>query len=244
MSDRTGLDAAEVALLDALDLVGGGVEAEPARCSDVLLAVERVHGIPTSDSWPLLVARGVPWLVHLPLVELVGNAGFAGRPSARGPGARGRPALDPRGRWRSRRNGTRSARCRSDWSTGRCIAAARSRRSTRRPWWARCSPGRADAGIPVLPTGGTVDGELDALLRGEPARLTLGCTIIDEIDRVVITEVPLGVTTTAVVDAVDERLRGYQRWEGGVPRRIRRNESARRSTTSATRAPAGSGCAS
>ena len=76
----------------------------------------------------------------------------------------------------------------------------------------------------MLPTGGTVDGELDALLRGEPARLTLGCTIIDEIDRVVITEVPLGVTTTAVVDAVDERLRGYERWEGGVPRRIRRHE--------------------
>ena len=83
MSDRTGLDATEVALLDALDLVGAGVEAEPARCSDVLLAVERVHGAPASESWPLLVARGVPWLVHLPLVELVGNAGSqAGDPPA------------------------------------------------------------------------------------------------------------------------------------------------------------------
>lgn len=223
MSDRTGLDAAEVALLDALDLVGGGADAEPARCSDVLLAVERVHGVPASESWPLLVGRGVPWLVHLPLVELVGNAGSRA----------GHPPADPE-----------HVTARLSSLGALALAAERDEigpvpvglvdgtlhRGGEVPPFDPAAvvgallAGRADAGIPVLPTGGTVSGEVDALLRGEPARLALGCTIIDEIERVVITEVPLGVTTTAVVDAVDERLRGYERWEGGVPRRIRRHE--------------------
>jgi hypothetical protein len=203
--------------------VGAGAENEPARCSDVLVAVERVHGIGALDAWPLLTARGAPWLVHLPLVELVGNAGSQA----------GHLPAPPQ-----------HVAARLSWLGSLALAAERDEtgpvpvgliEGTLHQGGAvppfdpsavvgALLAGSGDAGIPVLPTGGTVEGEVDALLRGEAARLTLGCTIVDEIDRLVITEVPLGVTTTAVVDAVDERLRGYERWEGGVPRRIRRNE--------------------
>lgn len=224
MSDRTGLGPAEVALLDALDLVGADVESEPAPCSDVLLAVESLHGVAPATAWPLLVARGVPWLVHLPLVDLVGNAGSqAGDPPAppEHVGARlatlGALALAaergeigpvPIGLVEGTlHRGGEVPPFDPELVVGALLA------------------GRDDAGPPSLPTGGTVEGELDALLRGEAARLVLGCTIVDEIDRLVITEVPLGVTTTAVVDAVGARLRGYEQWVGGVPRRIRRHEA-------------------
>jgi hypothetical protein len=224
MSDRTGLDPEVVALLDALDLLGAAADAEPVGCSDVLLAAERLHGAAPAAAWPLLVARGVPWLVHLPLVELVGNAGSqAGDPPAppEHVGARlselGALALAAeRGEVGPLPIG---------------LVEGTLHRGGEVPPFDPASvvgallAGGSDAGPPSLPAGGTVEGEVDALLRGERARLVLGCTIVDEIDRLVITEVPLGVTTTDVVDAVGARLRGYEQWEGGVPRLVRRHEA-------------------
>jgi hypothetical protein len=223
VSERTGLGPAEVALLDALDLLGAGDATEPARCSEVLLAAERVHRIPSVDAWPVLVARGSPWLVHLPLVELVGNAGTQAGDPPTAPynlGAR----LSPVGALALAAERHETGPVPIGLVDGTLHHGGEVPPFDPSAVVGALLAGKTDAGIPVLPTGGTVEGELDALLRGEPARLILGCTIIDEIDRLVITEVPLGVTTSAVVDAVAERLRGYERWEGGAPRRIRRHE--------------------
>jgi hypothetical protein len=223
VSDRTGLDAVEVALLDALDLVGADLDAEPTACSDVLLAVERLHGVPASVSWPLLVGRGVPWRVHLPLVELVGNAGSQA----------GDPPAEPEhvGARLSSVGALALAAERGDAGPVPIgLVEGTLHRGGDVPPFDPAAvvgallAGSADAGPPAMPTGGTVDGELDALLRGEPARLVLGCTILDEIDRLVITELPLGVTTTEVVAAVGARLSGSESREGGVPRRVRRHE--------------------
>ena len=224
MSDRTGLGPTEIALLDALDLVGAYAETEPVRCSDVLTAAERVHGIRPADAWPVLVTRGAPWLVHLRLVELAGNAGSqAGDPAA--PPDRVAARLSDLGAL---------ALAAERGETGAVpiglIEGSLHQGGPVPPFdpsavVGALLAGSGDAGFPVLPTGGTVDGDLDALLRGEPARLTLGCTIRDEIDRLVITEVPLGVAVRDVVEAVDDHLRGHERGEGGAPRRIRRHEA-------------------
>ena len=66
--------------------------------------------------------------------------------------------------------------------------------------------GAADAGPPVLPTGGTVDGDIEALLAGRRARLRLGCTVVVEPGRLVLTEVPLGVTIDLLVEHLANRV--------------------------------------
>jgi hypothetical protein len=224
MSGRTGLDPGEVAVLDALDLLGAGPEAEPVACSDVLLAAERLHGVAPSASWPLLVARGAPWVVHLPLVEPVGNIGSQA----------GDPPAEPEhvGARLSELGALALAAERDELGPLPIglVEGTLNRGGAVPPFdpaavVGALLAGGTDVGPPSMPAGGTVDGDVEALLRGEPARLVLGCTIVDEIDRLVITEVPLGVTTADVVDAVATRLRGYEQWEGGVPRRVRRHEA-------------------
>lgn len=66
--------------------------------------------------------------------------------------------------------------------------------------------GGADAGPPLLPTGGTVDGDIEALLAGHRARLTLGCTVVAEPGRLVLTELPLGVTANLVAEHLANRV--------------------------------------
>jgi hypothetical protein len=70
--------------------------------------------------------------------------------------------------------------------------------------------GTGNAGPPVLPTGGQITGQVEALLAGRPARLQLSCTMVDEIGRrgwrqLVITEVPVGISTDLVAQQVQAR---------------------------------------
>jgi hypothetical protein len=204
---RSGLDAVEVALLDALDLVGAYDDAEPVRCSEVLVAVERLHGLSPDDAWPALLRVGAPWLVHLPLVELMGSIG-----TQRGD----EPAPPPMVEARLSAVGA-LALAAERGETGPVpiglVEGTLARGGPVPPFapWAVVGAllaGSTEAGIPVLPSGGTVTGDIRALLDGEPARLVLGCTVVDEIDRVVITEVPLGVTVGQVVDSLDAELSG------------------------------------
>jgi hypothetical protein len=71
---------------------------------------------------------------------------------------------------------------------------------------AALTTGGADAGPPVLPTGGTVGGDIDALLAGRRARLRLGSTVVVEPGRLVLTEVPLGVTIDLLVEHLANRV--------------------------------------
>ncbi len=57
-----------------------------------------------------------------------------------------------------------------------------------------------------MPDGGTVNGDLVALLDARPARLQLGCTVVTEQGDVVITEVPIGVTPGDVYTHLKQRI--------------------------------------
>ena len=224
MSPRTGLGPLELSLLDALDLLAGSRAGDPVRCAEVLAAVERLHGFGPRYSWPALVDLGAPWRLHLPLVELMGNVGSQ----------HGDPPAD-------------SAYVEGRLSEIGVLALAAERdevgplplgliegslyRDGVVPPFAPAAvvsallAGRTDAGIPVLPTGGTVEGDVAGLLAGRPARLTLGCTIRDEIERIVITEVPLGVRSDELVERITQALHTVERGDGTRPRRIRRPDA-------------------
>ncbi len=62
--------------------------------------------------------------------------------------------------------------------------------------------GEEHAGLPQMPTGGTVGGDVVGLLAGKPVQLTLGCTFAAEAGRLVITELPLGVDGDRGVEAI------------------------------------------
>ncbi len=213
MTARTGLGPVEVALLDAIDLLEGD-GGEPVRCSDVLAAVDRLHGVGPRYSWPVLVDVAVPWRLHLPLVDGHGNLGTQGddgpadakyveaRLSEVGALAlaaeRGEIGPVPLGLIEgSLYRGGPVPPFAPDAVVGTLLAAG------------------TDAGPPVLPTGGTVSGDLVGLLDGRPARLTLGCTIRPVGGDLVITEVPLGVEADRVVENIHNRSRERATHRGG-----------------------------
>lgn len=209
MSERTGLGPIEVALLDAVDLLTIDDDTPPVRCSDVLDVVERRHGIGHRYAWAALVDTGVPWQVHLPLVELHGNVGNqTGDPPAEARyvevrlSAVGRMALA-------------AERCELGPVPLGLIEGSLYRGGPVPPFAPHAVvgallAGAADAGPPVLPTGGTVDGDLDGLLAGRPVRLDLGCRLTVQAGRVVITEVPLGVGTDEIVTMVGSRVHHHE----------------------------------
>jgi hypothetical protein len=215
MTGVTGLGPLEVALLDALDLLGGVQDADRVSCGDVLNAVDRLHGIGARYAWPALVDIGVPWRLHLPLVELHGNAGSLGgdppadavyvesRLSAVGALAlaaeRGELGPVPLGLIEGSlyRDGQVPP-----FSPARVVGALLA--------------GESDVGPPVMPTGGTVACDLDGLLAGHAVLLTLGCTLRVQDGTVVVTEVPLGVTTDRIIESIASRRSTYD--DGGEGR--------------------------
>lgn len=222
MSGRTGLDDVSVALLDAIDLL---LVDEPVRCSDVLAAVAALHGGDPSTTWPMLLGLGLPWRRHLPLVELYGSCGAVG----------GDPPAD-------------ASAVEARLSEYGSLALAAERGETGpiplglvEGSWTSEGPvpsfapaavvgallaGGADAGPPVMPGGGTVEGDVEALLLGEPVRLTLGCTIRPEGGNLVITELPIGVTVDQVLQAVADRGMRYEDDADGRRTRLVRRRSS------------------
>ena len=218
MSGRTGLGAAEVALLRAVDLLAG---EEHARCSDVLTAAAVTDGLGPRYSWPLLVDLGVPWRRHLPLVELHGNAGS---------------------RWGDPPADAQYVEVRLSRYGELALAAEREEVGpvplglVEGSWYAdgpvppfdpervvgALLAGATDAGGPSMPAGRVV-GDVDGLLAGRAVRLRLECTISAVGGDLVITGLPLGVTGEEVLQRIAQRANDYERGAGGRPlRAIRR----------------------
>ena len=202
MSARTGLGPLELALLDAVELLA--VRGEPVRCSDVLFAVEDRAGIGPRYAWPTLVDLGVPWRRHLRLVELYGNCGSAlGDPPAEPVDVETR--LSPVGELALAAERDEVGPLPLDLVDGSLYRGGRVPPFDPAAVVGALLAGSTDAGVPVLPTGGTVDGDLDGLLAGRLVRLSLGCTIRPEGGRLVITEVPLGAEGNLIPSAVVAR---------------------------------------
>lgn len=213
MSGRTGLEPFEVALLEAVELheSAPGDDAPDDRPEDhadddgpagsaaatpqVLATVEAATGVGPRYAYPMLVDLAVPWRRHLPLLEPLGNVGTRGddppadarytmvrlSPAGRLALAAERGAVGPVPfglvEGTLYRDGTVPS-----FAPDAVLAALRT--------------GAMDAGPPVLPTGGLVEGDVKGLLAGRPARLRLVCRVVREHqpgrEVLVVTEVPLG----------------------------------------------------
>lgn len=201
LSPRTGLGLVETALL-------GVVAGAGRRRSDrVLEALDREHGIGPRYGYEVLADLVVPWRLHLPLLQGWGNFGSQ----------HGDPAAD-----------ARYTQVRLSAVGALAVAAERGevgpvplglvegslyRGGAVPPFDPRrvveaLQTGSRSAGPPSLPTGGLVSGPVDALLAGRRARLQLGCAIVQEPGRLVITRVPLGVD----VDRVQQSVASRSRW--------------------------------
>ena len=205
MSARTGLGALAVAVLAAVAEVGGRPGAGHRLTTHVLDVLECEQGFGARYAYPLLQDLAAPWRLHLPLLDPSGNWGSQ----------HGDPAAD-----------ARYTEVRLSDVGALALAAERGevgpiplglvegslyRDGPVPPFGPdrvleALTTGGADAGPPVLPTGGTVDGDIEALLAGRRARLTLGCTVVAEPGRLVLTEVPLGVTTDLVAQHLANRV--------------------------------------
>ena len=187
MSSRTGLGDLEVAVLAAV-----GRRKRSHHTTDALRILEQENGIGARYAYPILQDLGVPWRLHLPLLVPNGNWGSQ----------HGDPAAE-----------ARYTEVKLSAVGALALAAERAevgpiplglvegslyRDGPVPPFAPRrvleaLRNGDADAGPPVMPTGGTVGGDVAGLLAGHRARLDLGCTLVEEPGHIVITEVPLGV---------------------------------------------------
>lgn len=206
MSERTGLGLLETAVLEAVEALGGAPDAGRRRTSRVLELLDREHGIGPRYGYPVVLDLGAPWRLHLPLLDPYGNWGTQN----------GDPAAD-----------ARYTEVRLSPVGALALAAERGevgpvplglaegslyRDGAVPPFdplavLDALASGSGDAGPPVLPTGGSVEGQVDALLAGRRARLRLGCTVVHEPDRLVLTEVPLGVPVDRVAQSLEIRYR-------------------------------------
>ena len=205
MSARTGLGALEVAVLAAVAEVGGRPGAGHRWTTHVLDVLESEQDFGARYAYPLLQDLAAPWRRHLPLLDPSGNWGTK----------HGDPAAD-----------ARYTEVRLSEVGALALAAERGEagpvplglvegslyRDGPVPPFApdrvleALMTGGADAGPPVLPTGGTVEGDIEALLAGRRARLRLGCTVVVEPGRLVLTEIPLGVTIDLLVEHLANRI--------------------------------------
>lgn len=201
-SVRTGLDEVEVALLDAVDLLGADQTGEPVACSRVLAVVAQRRQAEPRDAYPRLVRRGLPWSVHLPLVELLGDAGDRDRPPADPEHVEVR--LSPVGALALAAERGDVGAVPLGLVEGTLFCGGEVPPFAPSAVVGALLAGRTDVGPPELPTGCAVDGEIGALLRGEPSTLTIRSTIRAEGGHLVITEIPYGVGPRQLHDAVHD----------------------------------------
>lgn len=215
MSQRSGLGVLEVAVLAAVAAVGGTPDAGRRRTTRVLERLEHEDGLGARYVYPVLQDLGAPWRLHLPLLDPYGNWGSQhGDPAADPQYTQVR--LSPFGALALAAERAEVAPVPLGLIEGslyrdgpvppfdprRVVAALRTRSTT--------------AGPPTLPTGGTVDGDLTALLAGRKARLQVGCDIVHEAGALVIRAVPLGVPIDLLEQCLATRSRSLQ------PDRVRR----------------------
>jgi hypothetical protein len=199
VTERTGLGTLEVAVLSAVAEVGTARRTRYGKTSRVLDVLERDLAFGVRYAYPVVADLVVPWRLHLPLLEGYGNWGSQHgdqASEARYTEVRLSPVgalalAAERGEVGPVPLGLIEGSLYRDgpvppFSPTRVVEALMT--------------GGSDAGPPVLPTGGTVDGDIKALLAGRRARLTLGCTFVVEPGLLIITEVPLGLQIDMVAN--------------------------------------------
>jgi hypothetical protein len=200
-SARTGLGPLELALLDAVDLLGADADAPPVRCADVLDVVDRRQALGARYAWQALVDLGVPWRVHLPLVELDGNAGTQLGDAPADPEFVS-VRLSPFGALVLAAEREEAGPVPVGLIEGSLYRGGKVPPYDPGAVVGALLAGEEHAGLPVMPTGGTVGGDVVGLLAGRPVQLTLGCTFAAEAGRLVITEIPLGVPGGRIIDTI------------------------------------------
>lgn len=206
MSSRTGLGPMEVALLQSVADLGGIAGAAHRLTTTVLDTMQRDHGFGARYAYPMLVDLIAPWRLHLPLLDGLGNFGsqHGDTPAdARYTEVRLSPVgalalAAERGQVGPVPLGLIEGSLYRDgpippFNPIRMLAALTSH--------------GLDAGPPTMPTGGTVEGDLEGLVAGLPTRLVLGSTIAQEPGQLVITEVPLGVTINEIALQLHNRMK-------------------------------------
>ena len=177
LSERTGLGRLETAVLAAVADLGGLPTARHRKTTQVLDRLETEHGIGARYSYPVLQDLAAGWRLHLPL-------------------------LDPQGNWGTQHGDVaadaRYTEVRLSRFGALAVAAERGELGpvpfgliegslyrdgavppfAPAPVVAALLAGSDDAGPPVMPTGGTIQGNLRGLLAGRKVRLQLGCTIV------------------------------------------------------------------
>ena len=229
VGERSGLGVVEVAILEALDSAGARPDRGYVRSARVLDAVEQAIGLGPGYAYRMLVDLAQPWTVSVPLVSGQGNFGSRGNdPPANfrytqarlaKAGAvvlaaeRGEIAPVPAGLINGNvyQQGTRPP-----FPAAAVIAAVR--QVMRYP----DVPDRElteIVGPPVFPTGHTGRGDLAALAASRETllRLEASVTISDDRRRVIVENIPYGVTTDDAATAIAGRGNMY-RWAATRPR--------------------------
>lgn len=214
MSQRSGLGVLEVAVLAAVADVGGTPDAGRRRTTRVLERLEREDGLGARYVYPLLQDLGAPWRLHLPLLDPYGNWGSQhGDPAADAQYTHVR--LSPIGALALAAERGEVAPVPLGLIEGSLYRDGPVPPFDARRVVAALGTASADAGLPTLPTGGTVDGDLTALLAGRRARLQLGCEIVHEDGALVVTAVPLGVPIDLLEQCLATRSRSLRRGSDG-----------------------------
>jgi hypothetical protein len=218
MTDRTGLGPLELAVLRSVSATAGS-SGQHCRTTKTLEYLESVESIGPSYGLPVLQDLGSAWRVHLPLLDLCGNWGsVAGDPMA-GPQYT-ELRLSPIGKL--------ALACEEDgvgpvpiglvngslYRGGQAppLDVARALRTVGALIEDDLIPhGDLERliGLPSLPTGGTVQGDLEGLYAGRSSLLLQSCRITREQipprESLVITGTPLGVAVNKIGSNLGEK---------------------------------------
>lgn len=229
MSERTGLGPLELAVLRSVSATAGpaGSSGAYSPTTNVMEHLDAVEGIGPAYGLTVLQDLGSPWRVHLPLFDLEGNWGSVF----------GDPPADPR--YTQVRLSALGALALAGEAHRvgpvpiGLVDGSLYRGGTAPP----LDPGRALStvsalvddetipegdlhemvGLPRVPTGGTVDGDVQGLYAGRSARLLQSCRIMRELmppgQALVITGTPLGVAVDMIQQCLAVRAQAERDME-------------------------------
>jgi DNA gyrase subunit A len=219
MSDRTGLNALELSVLDALDALGAGPTSAYKKSAHVVTEMYARRDIPPSYGYETLCMLAAAWLVHIPLVDGHGNFGSAEFPAA---GARYTEARMARAgalalaSERAELPRLPIGLINGDVHWGGTAPAFDPQRVAEAVVRAGETPSlpadevNAIVGRPAFPTGCEVRGDVDALARGETIELRLSARVAIETDGaapcLVISHPPPRVSIPEIGQALADRV--------------------------------------
>jgi Type IIA topoisomerase (DNA gyrase/topo II, topoisomerase IV), A subunit len=218
MTDRTGLGPLELAVLRSVSATAGS-SGRHCRTTKTLEYLDSVESIGPAYLLPVLKDLGSSWRVHLPLLDLLGNWGSVF----------GDPMADPQyTEVRLSPIGELALLC-EEYAVGPVPIGLVNGSLYRGGQAPPLDPARAlqtvgalieddlipDGdlerliGLPLLPTGGTVQGDLEGLYAGRSSVLLQSCPItreqIHQRQVLVITGTPLGVAVNEIGSNLGEK---------------------------------------